>query len=70
MAKKKTILDLYQMKEKGEQAVWIVLYDACYASYAEEAGMDMIIANGQQPEALYALLEGKSIGTRFVGRSK
>ena len=43
MAKKKTILDLYKMKETGEQAVWMVLYDACFASYAEEAGMDMIL---------------------------
>ena len=34
MAKKKTILDLQQMKERGEQAVWMVLYDACFASYA------------------------------------
>ncbi len=40
------------------------------AQIATEAGMDMIIANGQQPEALYALLEGKSIGTRFVGKGK
>ena len=29
MAKKKTILDLMKMKENGEQAVWMVLYDAC-----------------------------------------
>ena len=40
------------------------------AQIATEAGIDMIIANGQQPEALYALLEGKSIGTRFVGGNK
>ena len=43
MAKKKTILDLQQMKEKGEQAAWMVIYDACLASFAEEAGMDMIL---------------------------
>ena len=43
MAKKKSILDLYKMKENGEKAAWIVLYDACFASYAEEAGMDMIL---------------------------
>lgn len=43
MAKKKTILDLYKMKENGEKAAWIVLYDSCFASYAEEAGMDMIL---------------------------
>ena len=35
MAKKKTILDLQQMKEKGEQAAWMVIYDACLASFAE-----------------------------------
>ena len=40
------------------------------ADIATRAGIDMIIANGDDPEALYALLEGKSIGTRFVGRSK
>ncbi len=39
------------------------------AQIATEAGIDMIIANGDDPEALYSLLEGKSIGTRFVGRS-
>jgi len=43
MAKKKTILDLYKMKESGEKAAWMVLYDACFASYAEQAGMDMIL---------------------------
>ena len=40
------------------------------AQIATEAGIDMIIANGSDPEALYGLTEGKSIGTRFVGRSK
>ena len=40
------------------------------AQLATQAGIDMIIANGDDPEALYALLEGKSIGTRFVGRSE
>ena len=30
-------------------------------------GIDMIIANGQNPEILYGLMENKSIGTRFVG---
>ena len=43
MAKKKTILDLQKMKETGEQAVWMVIYDACLAACAEEAGMDMIL---------------------------
>lgn len=28
----------------------------------------MIIANGAEVEKLYALLDGKSIGTRFLGK--
>lgn len=38
------------------------------AQLATAAGIDMIIANGEDPEALYALLEGRNIGTRFIGR--
>lgn len=38
------------------------------AQIATEAGIDMIIANGENPEGLYAVGEGKSIGTCFVGR--
>ena len=53
MAKKKTILDLVQMKENGEQAVWMVLYDACFASYAEEAGMDMILVGDSMGMIVY-----------------
>ena len=53
MAKKKTILDLQQMKERGEQAVWMVLYDACFASYAEEAGMDMILVGDSMGMIVY-----------------
>lgn len=37
------------------------------AQLATSAGIDMVIANGERPESLYALLEGKAIGTRFVG---
>ncbi len=40
---KKTIYDLYQMKKKGERAVWITAYDAPTASYAEAAGLDMLL---------------------------
>ena len=32
--------------------------------------VDMVIANGQEPEILYGLLDGKNIGTRFVGERK
>ena len=38
------------------------------ANLAMESGIDMVITNGENPEILYALLEGKSIGTRFIGR--
>jgi glutamate 5-kinase len=31
------------------------------------AGLDMVIANGQNPHALYDIVEGAAIGTRFVG---
>ncbi len=40
---KKTVLDLWQMKREGKQAVWITAYDYLMASYAEQAGMDMIL---------------------------
>lgn len=31
-------------------------------------GCDMIIANGENPDILYDILEGKAVGTRFVGK--
>ena len=40
------------------------------AQLATTAHMDMVIANGEHPEVLHALLEGKPVGTRFIGRSK
>ena len=53
MAKKRTILDLQQMKERGEQAAWMVIYDSCLASYAEEAGMDMILVGDSMGMIIY-----------------
>jgi len=38
------------------------------AQLAMDAGIDMIITNGEHPEDLYALLEGSAIGTRFIGK--
>ena len=43
MAKKKTILDLYKMKKEGEKLSWITAYDFPMASFAEQAGIDMIL---------------------------
>lgn len=33
-----------------------------------ENGTDMIIANGSNPEALYDVVNGKSVGTKFIGK--
>ncbi len=53
MAKKKTILDLYKMKETGEKVVWFTAYDSCFASYAEKAGMDMILVGDSMGMIVY-----------------
>ena len=31
------------------------------------AGIDVVIANGAEPQNLYAIVEGKPVGTRFLG---
>jgi len=36
------------------------------AQITTEAGIDMIIANSEDPDILYAIMEGKEVGTRFV----
>jgi len=38
------------------------------ARIATEKGIDVIITNGDRPEILYDILEGKPIGTRFLGQ--
>ena len=38
------------------------------AFLATQAGIDMIIMNGSKPERLYDIAEGRSVGTRFIGR--
>jgi len=43
MAKRKSILDLESMKKKGEKATWVTAYDFPTASFAEQAGLDMIL---------------------------
>ena len=34
------------------------------------AGVDMIIANGKDPDILYEIVEGKDVGTRFIAGGK
>ncbi len=43
MAKKKSILDLHKMKKNGEKVAWVTAYDFPTASFAEQAGLDMIL---------------------------
>lgn len=38
------------------------------AMLAADAGIDMVITNGEHPENLYNLLEGTPVGTRFMGK--
>lgn len=40
------------------------------ARIATEAGIDMVIANGKNPEVLYEIAEGKPTGTLFKGKNK
>ena len=45
-----------------------MLTKATAAKRATAAGVDMIITNGAHAEVLYDIVEGKPVGTRFVGR--
>lgn len=37
---------------------------------ATKRGCDVIIANGNNPEILYDIIDGKNVGTRFLGKKK
>ncbi len=39
------------------------------AELCMKAGTDMIILNGSKPSLIYDLLDGKCVGTRFIGRN-
>ena len=38
------------------------------AQIATESGVEMVIANGQDPAVLYDIVEGRPVGTRFVAK--
>ena len=40
------------------------------AQITMDAGIDMVIANGEQPEVLYDIFDGKAVGTQFIGRKE
>ena len=49
--------------------VWIYMKTKLEAAkICMDAGLDMIITNGQKPDALYSILDNESIGTRFVAK--
>jgi 3-methyl-2-oxobutanoate hydroxymethyltransferase len=43
MVKKMSVTDFYNMKKEGKQVAWVTAYDFPTASFAEQAGMDMIL---------------------------
>lgn len=54
MSKKKmTRFDLQNMKQENQKAVWITAYDYWTASFAEEAGMDMILVGDSLGMCIY-----------------
>ena len=52
--KKKSVLDLYKMKQEGEKATWITAYEFPFDSFAEQAGLDMILVG----DSLGMVVEG------------
>lgn len=40
------------------------------AQIALDAGIDMVISNGTNPEILYDIVDGKEVGTRFIAGGK
>lgn len=40
---KKTVIDFINMKKNGEKVAWVTAYDFPTASFAEQAGMDMLL---------------------------
>ncbi len=51
--KKLTRWDLQKKKENNEKAVWITAYDYWNASFAQEAGMDMILVGDSLGMCIY-----------------
>jgi 3-methyl-2-oxobutanoate hydroxymethyltransferase len=54
MSKKKlSRLDLQEMKNSGQTVVWITAYDFWTATFAEQAGMDMLLVGDSLGMCVY-----------------
>jgi 3-methyl-2-oxobutanoate hydroxymethyltransferase len=53
MPRKKSILDLHEMKRRGEKVAWMTAYDAPTAACAEAAGMDMLLVGDSLGMCVY-----------------
>lgn len=40
------------------------------AKMCNDAGLDMVIVNGEDPDILYRVVDGEKVGTRFIGKKK
>jgi 3-methyl-2-oxobutanoate hydroxymethyltransferase len=50
---RKSLLDLYQMKEKGEKIAWLTSYDYPTAQFGQAAGLDMILVGDSLGMCVY-----------------
>ena len=48
-----TRFDLLKLKQEGQKAVWITAYDYWTASFAEQAGMDMLLVGDSLGMCIY-----------------
>jgi 3-methyl-2-oxobutanoate hydroxymethyltransferase len=53
MGKKLTVWDFYEMKKAGTKITWVTAYDYPIASFAEAAGMDMILVGDSLGMVVY-----------------
>jgi len=53
MAKKKSVLDFYEMKKKGEKITFLTAYDFPTAQFAEDAGLDMLLVGDSLGMCVY-----------------
>jgi 3-methyl-2-oxobutanoate hydroxymethyltransferase len=53
MAMKKSVLDFYEMKKKGEKITFLTAYDFPTAQFAEAAGLDMLLVGDSLGMCVY-----------------